>query len=111
MADFPVWMQILRLLATLLLCTCLGVHAYASSKTHLLKARKWVFLLYSLVFLFTSLVTLAYLMVSIRMEGYSQGPVKLGLFNMLLIFSYLALSYGVGKRQSLWYVKGQDRII
>lgn len=109
MNDFPTWLHILRLLVTFLFCAGMGIHAYASFNIHSITARKWMFFLYSLVFLFTSLLTLAYLMVSAKMGDYSNGPVKLGTFNMLLIFSYLALNYEVGKRK-FFYMEGQDQL-
>jgi hypothetical protein len=71
-----------------------------------------MFFLYSVVFLFSGLMTFAYLMISVKMGGYSNGPVKLGLFNLLLILSYMALNYGVGKRDLMWNINAnrQDRI-
>lgn len=110
-SALPTWFHILRLLVTFFLCAGCGVHAYACFKTHLLVARRWLFWLYSMLFLMTALAIFVYLMIAVQMRDYSKGPFALGMFSVLLIFSYFTLTYGVGKRKLEWNEIGHDQIV
>jgi hypothetical protein len=103
-----VWFHIARLIFTFLLTAVFGVQAFAMYKSNVVAARKWVYFLYSIAFLFASTANFVYLMVALQMEDYSKSRFSLGLLSMVLIFSYFALTYGVSKRSSRWNENGQE---
>lgn len=96
-------LQTARLLFAFLLTAGFGVHAFYQHKQELVVAtspRKWMYWLYSVVFLAASVVTFAQLCVTLVFRDYQRATFHLGYSTLLLVLSYAALLAG-GRRKSL----------
>ncbi len=60
--------------------------------------RKWMYWMYSMIFLAAATATFAQLCVTLVFRNYSKAPFHLGYSTILVVLSYLALMAGVRKR-------------
>ena len=97
-ANWPDWVLCLRLAAAFLLTAALGTHAYCWHKNEAMAGgspRKWMYWLYSMVFLVTGTVSFAKLCVAAAFRDYGQSSFHMAYAALLLALSYLALQAGV----------------
>lgn len=94
-------MQTARLLFAFLLTAAFGVHAYYQHKQEAVEAvspRKWMYWIYSMVFLVLSLASFTQFCVTVAFRSYEKASFHLGYTTLLLALSYLALLAGVRRR-------------
>ncbi len=99
--DYPQWFQLLRLTASFLLTAGLGTHAYYLHRREFVEAispRKWMFWIYSMVFLVASLANFLQLCVTMVFGDYQKSVFHIGYFTVLLMLSYVALMAGTRRR-------------
>ncbi len=99
--DLPHWLHIIRLLAAFLLTAGLGIHAYYQHRQEAIEAvspRKWMYWIYSMVFLGASLANFLQLCVTLVFSDYERSSFHIGYFTVLLMLSYAALLAGVRKK-------------
>lgn len=99
--NWPSWYQALRLLFAFLLTAGFGIHAYYQHKHEAVEAvspRKWMYWLYSMVFLVASAANFAQLCVTLVFSNYQKASFHLGTSTFLLVLSYMALLAGVRRR-------------
>ena len=99
--QWPAWVHVFRLLFAFLLTAVLGIHAYSQHKREAVEAispRKWMYWLYSAVFLLASVANFAQLCVTIVFQNYEKASFHLGSSTLLLALSYVALLAGVQRR-------------
>jgi len=100
-ANWPDWFQALRLLVAFVLTAGFGLHAYYQHRQESIEAvspRKWMYWMYSMVFLLASTATFAQLCVTLVFRDYSKAPFHLGYSTVVLVLSYLALMGGARRR-------------
>lgn len=100
-SQFPDWAHILRLLVAFLLTSAFGIHAFYNHKREVVDVaspRRWMYWLYSLVFLGVSIANFTQLCVTIVFRDYEKASFHLGYFTLLLILSYAALIAGARHR-------------
>lgn len=98
---WPEWFHGLRLLGAFLLTAGFGIHAYYRHKQEAAEAvspRKWMYWLYSVVFLGASAANFTKLCVVIVFSGCGRPSFQLGYSTLLLVLSYVALLVGVRRR-------------
>lgn len=103
-AHWPDWFQAIRLMVAFFITAGLGIHAYYQHKQEAVEAvspRKWMYWMYSVVFLVASTATFAQLCVTVVFRNYSKAPFHLGYSTLVLALSYLALMGGVRRRRVL----------
>jgi len=115
--EIPNWIQAARLLLTFLFTSAAGVHAYALFQDAQVARRRadlpdvhsglgeslqtplrWGFFLYSVLFLFTSVLNFIYLLIMVAMRGYGGAPFKLGTLSLILVASYVTVVFGSGRQ-------------
>ncbi len=97
-------MQMVRLLVTFLLTAGFGIHAYYQHKQESVKAvspRKWMYWLYSVVFLVACTANFTQFCVTVVFRDYQRSSFHIGYTTLLLILSYLALLAGVKRGSAL----------
>ena len=100
-AHFPNWVQVLRLLVAFALTAGFGIHAYYQHKQESIEAvspRKWMYWLYSMVFLVGCGAIFMQLCVTMVFRNYATASFHVGYFTLLLMLSYAALIAGVKRR-------------
>jgi len=101
--DWPDWIHYLKLVAAFLLTVGLGAHAYYWHKKEALtgvSTRKWMYWLYSIVFLAAGTANFTKLCVTAAFRDYEKSSFHLGYLTLLLALSYLALQTGVRRRSN-----------
>lgn len=99
--KLPDSIQALRLLAAFLITAGLGVHAFHQHKQEAVEAvspRKWMYWIYSVVFLVASAACFTQLCVTVVFRDYTRAPFHLGFSTLLLVLSYVALLAGTKRR-------------
>jgi len=99
--HFPDWTQAVRLLVAFLLTAGFGIHAYYQHRQEAVEAvspRKWMYWIYSMVFLAASAANFTQLCVTVVFRNYEKASFHLGYFTLLLMLSYAALLAGVRRR-------------
>lgn len=97
-AHWPNWLQIARLFGTFALTVGFGIHAYdchVREADEAVSPRKWMYWLYSMVFLVASAANFAQFCVTLEFQSYSKASFHLGYATLLLVLSYVALLAGV----------------
>jgi cell division protein FtsW (lipid II flippase) len=100
-SSFPEWAHALRLFIAFLLTAGFGIHAFYQHKQEAIEAvspRKWMYWIYSVVFLGASSINFMQLCVTMVFRNYQKASFHLGYFTLLLMLSYAALLAGVRKR-------------
>ncbi|MHB9038512.1 MAG: hypothetical protein ACYC64_17815 [Armatimonadota bacterium] len=96
----PNWFHALRLLMAFLLTAAMGIHSYyrhVQESVKVVSARKLMYWLYSVVFLFACTTNFVLLVLTLASKNYGDMPPHIGVFTLLLVFSYLALLAGARK--------------
>lgn len=100
-SHWPNWVQTAELLAAFALTAGFGIHAYSSHKLESDEAvspRKWMYWLYSMVFLVASVANFAQLCIATMFREYGKASFHLGYTTVLLSLSYVALLAGVRRK-------------
>ncbi len=100
-AHWPFWLHIVRLSGTFVITVLLGIHAYdchIRESVQAVSPRKWMYWLYSMVFLLASLANFAQLCITSQFETFDRPTFHLGYSTLLLVLSYVTLLAGVGRR-------------
>ncbi|MDH7602292.1 MAG: hypothetical protein QHI38_09110 [Armatimonadota bacterium] len=100
-SQFPDWVHVIRLLTAFLLTSGFGIHAFYQHKLEAFDAaspRRWMYWIYSLVFLGVSAANFMQLCITVVFRDYERASFHLGYFTLLLILSYAALLAGVRHR-------------
>ncbi|MBI2842290.1 MAG: hypothetical protein HYX78_02710 [Armatimonadetes bacterium] len=105
MLDFshwPIWATVLRRAVMLLILAAFGLHAYVQYRRcgdKLLAPERWVFIAFSLIFLFGTVVNLVAARLAI--QNIKQGPFNFSSFSLLILVLYLIFAGGVARRKRL----------
>lgn len=103
MTNWPNWLHATRLWGAFLLTSALGIHAYNAHKLESVRAispRKWMYWLYSMVFLVAGVANFTQLIITIVFGNYDKAGFYLGYLTVLLALSYFALLAGVRRKGS-----------
>ena len=90
----------LRRALVLLILAALGVHAYVQYRRRgasLLTPERWIFLAFSLIFLFGTVANFGAAMLALKVN-IKQGPFGFSNFSLLILVLYLIFSVGVARR-------------
>ena len=99
--HWPDWFQAARLFVAFALTAAFGIHAYGAHVRESVEAvspRKWMYWLYSMVFLVAALANFTQLVITLVFRNYEKAGFHLGYSTMLLILSYMALLAGVRRK-------------
>jgi len=99
--KWPDWFQIVRLLCAFALTAGFGIHAYNAHKQEIVEVvspRKWMYWLYSMVFLVASIANFTQLCITLIFRNYEKASFHLGYSTLLLVLSYIALLAGVRRK-------------
>jgi len=99
--NWPDWFQAARLLLAFGLTAALGIHAYNAHVLESVQAispRKWMYWLYSMVFLLTGVANFTQFAITVVFRNYEKASFHLGYSTMLLALSYLALLAGARRK-------------
>jgi len=99
--NYPDWFHAIRLLIAFLLTAGFGIHAFYQHKQEVVEAvspRKWMYWLYSMVFLAASAANFAQLCVTLVFRNYEKSTFHLGYSTVVLVLSYAALLAGTRRR-------------
>jgi hypothetical protein len=94
------WFYIFRVMSAFVLTAVMGIHSYyrhAQESVKVVSARKLMYWLYSAVFLVASITNFVLLILALATGNYGGAPSHLGVFTLLLVFSYIALLVGARK--------------
>ena len=100
-SNWPDWLQAARLLVAFVVTAALGIHAYNAHVLELVEAvspRKWMYWLYSMVFLAAGVANFTQLVITLVFRNYEKAGFHLGSSTMLLALSYMALLAGVRRK-------------
>lgn len=100
-ATWMSWFHPLRLCFSFLLTASFGIHAYYQHKQESVQAvspRKWMYWIYSMVFLAVGAANFTQLCVTLVFGIYERPSFHLGYSTMLLVLSYGALLAGVRRK-------------
>lgn len=100
-SQWPEWLHVVRLVSAVLLTAALGVHAYGShvrETAAAVSSRRWVYWLYSAVFLAATVANFTQLYVTLVFRSYTEASFHLGYGTLLLALSYVALLAGVRRK-------------
>ncbi len=99
--TWPGWLQALRLMFAFLLTAGFGFHAFYQHRQEALDAispRKWMYWIYSMVFLAASAANFTQFCVTVVFQSYEKATFHLGYSTLLLVLSYVALLAGVRRK-------------
>lgn len=94
------WLYVFRVLSAFVLTAAMGIHSYyrhAQESAKIVSARKLIYWLYSAVFLVASITNFVLLVLALASGNYGNTPQHIGVFTLLLVFSYVALLIGARK--------------
>ncbi|MCE5323995.1 hypothetical protein LLG46_11860 [bacterium] len=94
------WFYAFRVFSALLLTVVMGAHSYyryVQESAKVVSARKLMYWLYSAVFLVASITNFVLLVLLLATGSYGGSPSHIGVFTLLLVFSYIALLVGAHK--------------
>ncbi len=97
----PEWLHGVRLAGAFLLTAGCGIHAYSQHKREAAAAispRKWMYWLYSVVFIGASAANFARLCVIMVFPGHASSSYPLICATLVLVLSYVALAVGVRRK-------------
>jgi hypothetical protein len=100
-SRWPDWFEAARLLVAFALTAAFGIHAYNAHVQESVQAvspRKWMYWLYSMVFLVAGVANFTQLMITLVFRNYEKAGFHLGYSTMLLAFSYAVLLVGVRRK-------------
>ena len=100
-SHWPDWLQAARLLVAFVVTAALGIHAYNAHVLESVEAvspRKWMYWLYSMVFLAAGVANFTQLVITLVFRNYEKAGFHLGYSTMLLALSYMALLAGVRRK-------------
>ena len=95
--HWPDWFQAARLLFTFALTVGFGIHAYNAHMREAVEAvspRKWMYWLYSMVFLVAGIANFMQLVITLVFQSYEKATFHLWYSTLLLILSYVAVLAG-----------------
>ncbi len=104
MLDFggwPIWLTVIRRLLTVLVMAGLGLHAYVQYRRggrQMLTPERWLFLLFSAVFLFASVANLVAATLAVQYHS-RRGPLNFGIFSLLLFVVYFVFAHRAYRRE------------
>lgn len=101
--QLPEWLLIMRLFFTFLLTAGLGIHAFYQHKheaSEVVSPRKWMYWLYSAIFLVVCAVNFTHLCVTLAFHNYEKTSFHIGYSTLLLTLSYTAILIGVRRKIS-----------
>lgn len=96
--HWPGWVQAARLLIAFIFTAGFGIHAYNAhvhESGEAVSPRKWMYWLYSMVFLVASVMNFMQLSITLVFRSYERASFHLGYSTLLLALSYIALLAGV----------------
>lgn len=99
--SWPGWIQATGLFIAFAVAVVLGVHAYNAhvhESGQLISRRKWMYWLYSVVFLVIGIADFAQLCISTSFGGYTKASFYLGYFTLLLAVPYVAFTVSICRR-------------
>lgn len=100
--NYPNWIQYARLLLTFAVTVGLGIHAFYQHKQESVDAispRKWMYWLYSVIFLFAAAGNFVQVLITSAFHSYSRSTFHFGYSSLLLTLSYVAILAGSRRRR------------
>lgn len=99
--QLPEWLLISRLFITFLLTAGFGIHAFYQHKqevSEIVSPRKWMYWLYSVVFLLVCTTNFTQLCVTLVFHHYEKSSFHIGYSTLLLTLSYFVVLIGAKRR-------------
>lgn len=96
-----VWAVIAKRVITLLVLAACGLHSYVQYKrrgSKLPTSERWLFLVFSLIFLFGTIANFAAATLTAKV-GATTGPFNYGDFSLLIAVLYVVFSFSVKQRR------------
>lgn len=99
--GLEVWAVIAKRVITLLVLAACGLHAYVQYKrrgSKLPTPERWLFLAFSLVFLFGTVANFGAATLTAKV-GTTEGPFNFGEFSLLIAVLYVIIGFGLRQRR------------